>query len=170
MHQISRFLRATGLPLRTLQAIKRAQHAVNLLQQGVSVLDMVEEAGYFDQPHLTRMLKRFIGQTPAQIARMGKPCAGSDEDPREELQVPRTFCCVPRGAHWQVAVKIRDYLSNSCCFLVRSRQPSQTLVFRYCSLPKCVCHSSCVSEWVNRLFASRIRSSVRHDQKCAPLF
>jgi len=68
-----RFLRATGLPLRTLQAIKRARHAVSLLQQGVSVLDTVEEAGYFDQPHLTRMLKRFIGPTPAQIARMGKP-------------------------------------------------------------------------------------------------
>lgn len=68
-----RFLRATGLPLRTLQAITRAQHAVRLLQQGVSVLDTVEEAGYFDQPHLTRMLKRFIGQTPAQIARMEQP-------------------------------------------------------------------------------------------------
>ena len=68
-----RFLQATGLPLRTLQAIERARHAGSLLQQGVSVLDTVEEAGYFDQPHLTRMLKRFIGQTPAQIARMGKP-------------------------------------------------------------------------------------------------
>ncbi|GLV54434.1 hypothetical protein KDH_12810 [Dictyobacter sp. S3.2.2.5] len=68
-----RFLRATGLSLRDLQSIERAHHAVRLLQQGVSVLDTVEEAGYFDQPHLTRMLKRFTGQTPAQIARVGKP-------------------------------------------------------------------------------------------------
>ena len=68
-----RFRHATGLSLRTLQAIERAQHAAHLLRQGTSVLDTVEEAGYFDQPHLTRALKRFIGQTPTQIARMGKP-------------------------------------------------------------------------------------------------
>jgi AraC-like DNA-binding protein len=66
------FLRATGLPLRSLQTIERARYAAALLQQGVSLLDTVEEAGYFDQPHLTRALKRFIGQTPAQIAQMGK--------------------------------------------------------------------------------------------------
>jgi AraC-like DNA-binding protein len=65
-----RFRRATGLPLRALQSIERARHAAALLQQGVSLLDTVEEAGYFDQPHLTRMLKRFIGQTPTQIARI----------------------------------------------------------------------------------------------------
>jgi len=28
---------------------------------------VVYEAGYFDQPHLTRALKHFIGLTPAQI-------------------------------------------------------------------------------------------------------
>jgi methylphosphotriester-DNA--protein-cysteine methyltransferase len=49
-------LRATGLPLRALQSIERARHAAALLQQGVSLLDTVEEAGYFDQSHLTRML------------------------------------------------------------------------------------------------------------------
>jgi AraC-like DNA-binding protein len=67
-----RFRHATGLSLRTLQALERARHAATLLRQGTSVLDTVEEAGYFDQPHLTRALKRFIGQTPTQIARMGK--------------------------------------------------------------------------------------------------
>jgi len=66
-----RFLRATGIQLRSLRSIERAQHAAALLQQGVSLLDTVEEAGYFDQPHLSRALKRFIGQTPTQIAQMG---------------------------------------------------------------------------------------------------
>jgi Transcriptional regulator containing an amidase domain and an AraC-type DNA-binding HTH domain len=33
----------------------------------MSILDVVYEAGYYDQPHLTRSLKYFIGQTPAQI-------------------------------------------------------------------------------------------------------
>jgi hypothetical protein len=30
-------------------------------------------ADYADQPHLTRSLKRFAGQTPAQIVRPGQP-------------------------------------------------------------------------------------------------
>ncbi|MGH9628219.1 MAG: hypothetical protein ACRD7E_07755 [Bryobacteraceae bacterium] len=31
------------------------------------MLDVAYEAGYFDQAHLTRSLKRLIGQTPADI-------------------------------------------------------------------------------------------------------
>jgi hypothetical protein len=65
-----RFLRATGLTQGTLFQIERARRAATLLEQGVSILDTVEQAGYFDQSHLTRSLKRFIGQTPAQILRM----------------------------------------------------------------------------------------------------
>jgi AraC-like DNA-binding protein len=34
----------------------------------VSALDVARQAGYADQPHLTRSLKRFVGQTPSQIA------------------------------------------------------------------------------------------------------
>jgi AraC-like DNA-binding protein len=63
-----RFARATGLSHQMVQLIERAQYAATLLAQGVSILDTVYEAGYFDQPHLTRSLKRFIGETPAQIA------------------------------------------------------------------------------------------------------
>jgi hypothetical protein len=33
----------------------------------------MEQAGYFDQPHLTRSLKYFIGQTPAQILHQSRP-------------------------------------------------------------------------------------------------
>jgi len=68
-----RFLNATGLPQRSLFQIERAQQAMALLQQGTSILDTVEQAGYFDQPHLTRAIKRFTGQTPAQIARLTSP-------------------------------------------------------------------------------------------------
>lgn len=63
-----RFLRATGMTQTLHYQIERARHAANLLTHGVSILDTVERAGYSDQPHLTRMLKRFIGQTPAQLA------------------------------------------------------------------------------------------------------
>jgi AraC-like DNA-binding protein len=65
-----RFLRATGLTHKTIQQIERARHAMVCLQQGVSILDTAYEAGYFDQPHMNRSLKRFVGQTPAQIAAM----------------------------------------------------------------------------------------------------
>lgn len=65
-----RFLQATGLAHRTVQQIERARYALALLQQGASIPDTVYQAGYFDQPHLSRALKRFAGQTPAQIARL----------------------------------------------------------------------------------------------------
>jgi AraC-like DNA-binding protein len=71
-----RFLRATGLSHNTVYQIERAKRAMALLQQGVSIFDTVYEAGYADQPHLTRALKRFLGQTPAQVARVN--FAGSD--------------------------------------------------------------------------------------------
>ena len=65
-----RFLHATGLTYRKIQQINRARQAYALLEQGVSILDTVGEAGYADQSHLTRALKRFFGQTPAQVANL----------------------------------------------------------------------------------------------------
>jgi len=67
-----RFLRATGLTPGTARQIERARRAETLLKQGASILDVVHEAGYFDQPHLTRALKHFVGQTPAQVSRGAK--------------------------------------------------------------------------------------------------
>jgi len=67
-----RFLRATGLTHGALSQINRARYAVGLLKQGVSILDTVDQAGYFDQPHLSRALKHFVGQTPAQVADKGR--------------------------------------------------------------------------------------------------
>jgi AraC-like DNA-binding protein len=68
-----RFLRATGLTQSSVHQIERARYALYLLQQGVSILDTVELAGYFDQPHLTRSLKHLIGQTPVQIREKSRP-------------------------------------------------------------------------------------------------
>ena len=62
-----RFLRATGLPVSTIHQINRALLATDMLKRGTSILDTVFEGGYYDQPHLTRALKRFVGLTPAQI-------------------------------------------------------------------------------------------------------
>lgn len=61
------FLRATGMTYTGFRQIERARYATNLLKQGVSILDTVHIAGYFDQAHLTRSLRRLIGETPVQI-------------------------------------------------------------------------------------------------------
>jgi hypothetical protein len=63
-----RVSRATGLTRGAIRQIRRAEVAVELLTRGMSALDVVHRAGYADQPHLTRSLKRFVGQTPSQIA------------------------------------------------------------------------------------------------------
>jgi len=63
-----RFAQATGLSQSHIRQHDRAQQAAALLRQGVSILDAAYHAGYYDQPHLTRSLKRFVGQTPAQLA------------------------------------------------------------------------------------------------------
>lgn len=68
-----RFLRATGLSQSHIRQFERAQRAEALLRQGVSILDTVYEAGYFDQPHLTRSLKQWIGHTPGQIIQLSQP-------------------------------------------------------------------------------------------------
>jgi AraC-like DNA-binding protein len=64
-----RVRRATGLTLGTIRQIERAKKAAALLDRGATVLDAGMHAGYADQAHLTRSLKRFMGQTPAQIAK-----------------------------------------------------------------------------------------------------
>jgi hypothetical protein len=67
-----RFLRATGLNHSQILQLERAKYAAALLEQGVPILDTVYDAGYFDQPHLTRSLKQWIGHTPAQIIQNNK--------------------------------------------------------------------------------------------------
>lgn len=63
------FQRVTGMTQARFRQIERARHAVQLLSSGVSILDTVHNAGYFDQAHLARSVKYFIGQTPGEIAR-----------------------------------------------------------------------------------------------------
>jgi hypothetical protein len=63
-----RVLRATGMTHATIRQIQRARRATILLRDGAPITDVVYDAGYYDQAHLTRSLGRFIGQTPAAIA------------------------------------------------------------------------------------------------------
>lgn len=63
-----RIVQSTGITQTAIHQIERARYATILLQQGVAILDVMDTVGYYDQPHMTRLLKRYIGQTPAQIA------------------------------------------------------------------------------------------------------
>lgn len=62
-----RFVQATGLTHGSMRQIDRARFAARLLTQGRSIADTLYEAGYYDQPHLTRCLKTYVGFTPAQL-------------------------------------------------------------------------------------------------------
>lgn len=76
-HQLSartaqrRFLNATGLTHSAVQQIERARVATTLLEGGISIADVAYQAGYADQPHLSRHLRRLTGRTPAQLLRLG---------------------------------------------------------------------------------------------------
>jgi hypothetical protein len=78
-----RVARATGLTRSMIRQIARAEKAVEVLGRGLSPQDAATLLGYADQAHLTRSLKRFIGQTPAQMVnRGGRWSIDSPVDPR----------------------------------------------------------------------------------------
>ena len=68
-----RFLRATGLTQGRIRQVERARRAAALLRRGTPISDAVHEVGYFDQPHMTRSLKQWVGHTPARIVRSSNP-------------------------------------------------------------------------------------------------
>jgi AraC-like DNA-binding protein len=61
------FTRTIGLSPSYIRYIERAQQAAALLEKGIPILDVVYDLNYTDQSHLTKSLKRLVGQTPAQI-------------------------------------------------------------------------------------------------------
>jgi AraC-like DNA-binding protein len=62
-----RVARATGLSRGATGRIRRAERAVELLSRGMPASEVAHWTGYADQSHLTRSLRRFVGQTPSQI-------------------------------------------------------------------------------------------------------
>lgn len=61
-------LNAIGLSQRTVRQIARAQSAAVRLQSGEHPAAVAQDAGYFDQPHLARSLRRFIGPSATELA------------------------------------------------------------------------------------------------------
>ncbi|WP_424936541.1 MULTISPECIES: helix-turn-helix domain-containing protein [Bacteria] len=66
-HRQRRVRAATGLTRKQIEQLSRAREAFTLLLQGVSPSESAARCGFADQAHLTRSLRAFHGQTPAQV-------------------------------------------------------------------------------------------------------
>lgn len=66
-HRQRRVRAATGLTRKQIEQLSRAREAFALLLQGVSPVECAAHCGFADQAHLTRSLRAFHGQTPAQV-------------------------------------------------------------------------------------------------------
>ncbi|WP_227984428.1 helix-turn-helix domain-containing protein [Nocardia spumae] len=62
-----RFRAATGLTRGAVRQIERARTAATLLAAGESPGDVVGKLGYYDEPHLARALRRYVGRTARQL-------------------------------------------------------------------------------------------------------
>jgi AraC-like DNA-binding protein len=62
-----RFRSVTGLSPKQVQQLHRARHAYVLLQSGLPAAEAAIAAGFADQSHLTRSLRRIRDETPARI-------------------------------------------------------------------------------------------------------
>lgn len=73
------FAAVTGLSFKGFQQIARAREAARLLRSGQSPSQVAAELAFSDQSHMTHSLKRFLGQTPAQLARQASASTGSTD-------------------------------------------------------------------------------------------
>ncbi len=62
-----RFRAATGFTRGAVQRIARAREAAGRLLAGDEVADVVVALGYYDEPHLARALRRYVGRTAGQL-------------------------------------------------------------------------------------------------------
>nr|WP_055504893.1 AraC family transcriptional regulator [Nonomuraea pusilla] len=66
-----RFRAATGLTRGVVRQIERARAAAELLTAGDPAADVVTKLGYFDEPHLARALRSYVGRTVRQLREGG---------------------------------------------------------------------------------------------------
>ena len=70
---IRRFRAATGLAPQRHLALLRFNAALALAHQGQRWVDVAADAGYADQAHLSRELRRFAGVSPVRLRAQGTP-------------------------------------------------------------------------------------------------
>jgi AraC-like DNA-binding protein len=71
---------ALGVSPQHYLMLRRFEHGTALLAAGVPIAQAATEAGYFDQSHFHRHVKRFAGVTPAQLGRRSDATYVQDGD------------------------------------------------------------------------------------------
>ncbi|MGN9809341.1 helix-turn-helix domain-containing protein [Micromonospora sp. BQ11] len=77
-----RFRAATGLTRGAVRQIERARTAAELLAAGDPAADVVAKLDYFDEPHLARALRSYVGRTARQLREGVGGAIGLDLDQR----------------------------------------------------------------------------------------
>ena len=77
-----RFRAATGLTRGAVRQIERARAAAELLAAGDPAADVVAKLDYFDEPHLARALRAYVGRTVRQLRGGAGGAIGIDLDQR----------------------------------------------------------------------------------------
>lgn len=62
-----RFRHAIGLSQQTLVQIRRARAAGALVHRGATAAEAVHALGFYDQAHLTRAVRRYLGSSPGRL-------------------------------------------------------------------------------------------------------
>lgn len=66
----ARFKRSFGLSVHQYVLRRRVERAMQLLSQpGARLCDVAQQTGFADQSHMTRLMRRIIGVTPAELRR-----------------------------------------------------------------------------------------------------
>lgn len=74
--------RVFGYGPKTLTTIHRFQHALHLARSGTSLVQASTAAGYADQSHLNRDVRRLAGTTPGDLLGRGRPIPSRRSAPR----------------------------------------------------------------------------------------
>ncbi len=77
-----RFRAATGLTQGAVRQIERARTAAELLAAGDPAADVVAKLDYFDEPHLARALRSYVGRIVGQLREGAGGAIGLDLDQR----------------------------------------------------------------------------------------
>ncbi|MCU7726624.1 helix-turn-helix domain-containing protein [Actinoplanes sp. KI2] len=77
-----RFRAATGLTRGAVRQIERARTAAASLAAGDPAADVVARLDYFDEPHLARALRAYVGRTAGQLREGAGGAIGLDVDQR----------------------------------------------------------------------------------------
>jgi AraC family transcriptional regulator len=78
-HFAREFRRTVGVPPHRYVIYKRIDYAKRLIANtNHSIIDIAAECGFADQPHLTTLFKRFVGETPAAWRRSQRDGSKAD--------------------------------------------------------------------------------------------